>query len=226
LLLQLAHPSVARGVAAHSDFASDPFGRLQRTLDAVNTIVYGPADAAAETAAAVRAVHERVVGDGYSATDPTLVVWVHATLVDTALRMHARWVRPVPPEVAESFYAEAMVMGELFGAPIDSQPPDLASFRTYVRETITALVPQVGDEQRRLAHAVLHPRVPVIADPVVALGRQLTVGLLPDPIRRAFGLGWDLPREAALRATELGSRVAAAQLRLARRAVTARLAAA
>jgi len=73
---------------------------------------------------------------------------------------------------------------------------------------------------------VLHPRVPTLADPLVVLGRQLTVGLLPEPVRRAFGLGWDLPREAALRTTTLGTRLAAAQLRLARRAVPSRLVAA
>jgi len=118
LMLQLAHPAVARGVAEHSDFAADPFGRLQRTLDAVNAIVYGPADFAYRTAAALREVHARVTGPGYAATDPDLVLWVHATLVDTALEMHARWVRPLPGPVAEAFYAESMVLGELLGAPV------------------------------------------------------------------------------------------------------------
>jgi uncharacterized protein (DUF2236 family) len=226
LMLQLAHPDVARGVAEHSDFARDPFRRLQRTLDAVNAIVYGPADLAYETAAALQEVHARVTGPGYAATDPDLVLWVHATLIDTALEMHARWVRPLPLPVAEAFYAEAMVVGELFGAPVGHQPPDLRAFAAYVHDTLDAALPEVGEQQRRLARAVLHPRVPTLADPLVVLGRQLTVGLLPDPVRRAFGFGWDLPREAALRATGLGTRLAAAQLRLARRAVPARLVAA
>jgi uncharacterized protein (DUF2236 family) len=225
LLMQLAHPGVARGVAEHSDFEADPFGRLQRTLDAVNAIVYGPTDVAYETAAAVRAVHARVAGPGYAATDPDLVQWVHATLVDTALRMHARWVRPVPAAVADAFYADALVVGALFGAPAEHQPPDLTAFHAYVRDMVAALAPAVGDDQRHLARAVLHPRVPPIADPLVVVGRQLTVGLLPDPIRQAFGLRWDRPREAALRVTGLGTRLAAAQLRLARRAVPAGIAA-
>jgi uncharacterized protein (DUF2236 family) len=222
LLLQLAHPAVARGVAEHSGFGTDPFGRLQRTLDAVNTVVYGPAEEARAAAEAVRAVHRRVRGPGYSATDPALVVWVHATLVDTALRMHARFVGAVPGTVAEAFYRQAMVMAELFGAPLEAQPPDVGAFRAYVRHMIGALAGQVGDDQRRLAHAVLHPRVPLVVDPAVAVGRQLTVGLLPDPIRRAFGLGWDGRREAALQATGLGSRLAATPLRLALRAVPSR----
>jgi uncharacterized protein (DUF2236 family) len=226
LVLQLTHPGVARGVAEHSSFATDPFGRLQRTLDAVNTIVFGTVDEATQRGAALRAAHRRVRGDGYDATDPELVLWVHATLLDTALRMHARWVRPVPPDVAERFYAQAVVVGELFGAPRASQPPDLDAFRAYVRETIGTLAPRVSDDQRRLARAALHPAVPVVVDPLVTLARQLTIGQLPDPVRRAFGFGWDLPREAALRATGLGTRLAAAQLRWALRAVPVRRAAA
>ena len=219
LVLQLTHPAVARGVAEHSSFETDPFGRLQRTLDAVNTIVFGTVDQATERGAVLQAAHRHVRGDGYDATDPELVLWVHATLVDTALRMHARWVGPVPADVAEAFYAQAIVVGELFGAPRTLQPPDLESFRAYVRETIGALAPRVSDDQRRLARAVLHPAVPVVVDPLVALARQLTVGQLPDPVRRAFGFGWDLPREAALRATGLGTRLAVRPLRLALRAV-------
>ena len=201
LMLQLAHPAVARGVAEHSDFAY-------------------------QTAATLREVHARVTGPGYAATDPELVLWVHATLVDTALEMHARWVRPLPGPVADAFYAESMVLGELLGAPVAHQPPDLPAFADYMHETIETVVPEIGEQQRRLARAVLHPRVPTLADPLVVLARQLTVGLLPEPVRRAFGLGWDLPREAALRTTTLGTRLAAAQLRLARRAVPSRLVAA
>src|SRR4051812_46738569 len=85
LLMQIAHPSVAAGVAGHSDFASGPFARLQRTLEASYTIVFGTETEARRTAAAIKAVHERVTGPGYYANDPALLLWVHATLVDTSL---------------------------------------------------------------------------------------------------------------------------------------------
>jgi uncharacterized protein (DUF2236 family) len=207
LLLQLAHPAVAQGVIDHSEFAADPFGRLQRTLTAVDRIVWGSTEEAHATAAALRAAHEHVRGPGYDATDPELVLWVHATLVDSALRMHARWVQPVPRPVADACYAEAMVVGELFGVPARLQPPDLDAFRAYVRGMVATLGPQIDDQQRRLAHAVLHPPVPIVADPLVALARQVTVGQLPMPVRVGFGLGWDRPREAALQATGLGARL-------------------
>ena len=46
LLLQVAHPTVAAGVRGHSDFERDPWGRLLRTLDFVNLLIYGGPDAA------------------------------------------------------------------------------------------------------------------------------------------------------------------------------------
>ncbi len=221
LLLQLAHPGVARGVMEHSDFAADPFGRLQRTLDAVDRIVWGTAEEANATAARLRAVHGHVRGEGYDATDPALVMWVHATLVDTALRMHSRWARPVPAPVAEAFYRQATVVGELFGCPIAQQPAGLAAFRAYVRQMVGALGPGIDDDQRRLAHRVLHPSVPIAADPVVVLARQLTIGQLPRPVREGFRLGWDRPREAALLATGLGTRLLNVPFALARRVTAA-----
>jgi ER-bound oxygenase mpaB/B'/Rubber oxygenase, catalytic domain len=90
LLMQLAHPKVAAGVADHSGFEADPFGRLRRTLEAVNTIVYGTAEEADRVAKILWAVHERVTGADYRANDPELLLWVNATLIDTALRIHPR----------------------------------------------------------------------------------------------------------------------------------------
>src|SRR5438477_9238059 len=107
LLMQLAHPSVAAGVADHSDFETDPFGRLRRTLEAETTLVFGTLEEAHATAARIRAVHERVTGPGYQANDPELLLWVHATLVDTALRVYTRFVRPLRPNEAEAYYDES-----------------------------------------------------------------------------------------------------------------------
>src|SRR5205823_10179000 len=76
VLMQIAHPRVAKGVAEHSDFERDPFGRLIATLNAMTAVVFGTRERSERTVAAMRAVHERVVGDGYSANDPELLQWV------------------------------------------------------------------------------------------------------------------------------------------------------
>ena len=205
LLMQLAHPLVAAAVAAHSGFQSDPFARLQRTLETSYVIVFGTVDQARDAAAAVRAVHERVVGEGYRAEDPALLLWVHATLVDTALRVHKRFLRPLRPADAERYYQESAVVAELLGLPRAAQPADLAAFRDYVRTPVGDL--EITDTARRLAHDVLHPRIPWPVQPLAELGRQLTAGLLPLPLRLQYGLSWDANRERALLLAGLGSRL-------------------
>jgi uncharacterized protein (DUF2236 family) len=209
LLMQLAHPLVARGVAEHSDFRTDPFSRLQRTLDVVYTVVFGSETQAREAAAALLAVHERVRGPGYRATDPELLLWVHATLVDTALRVHRRFLGGLSDPDAARYYDETVLLGELLGVPRSVQPDDLAAFRRYVRSMVGSLT--VSEQARELAHAVLHPRLPwpvlPVAEPLALLGRQLTVGILPPPLRQAYGLSWDPGRQAALTAATVATRV-------------------
>jgi uncharacterized protein (DUF2236 family) len=196
LLMQLAHPQVAAGVADHSDFAEDPFGRLRRTLEATYTIVFGTKDDADLVARQLWAIHERVTGPGYRANDPELLMWVNATLVDTALRVHARFIRPLRPKDAERYYQDSVVVAEVLGVPRDAQPPDLAAFRRYMRQMVGTI--EVSDTARELADAVLHPRLSFVAEPGMALARELTAGLLPRPLREQFGLGWDRNRKRAL----------------------------
>lgn len=204
LLMQLAHPAVAKAVAEHSDFERDPFTRLRRTLQATSAIVFGDEDEAALAVASVRAVHGTVAGEGYRADDPELLLWVHATLVDTVLLMHRVFLRRLPRRVAEEYYQQSAVVAEALGLPRSHQPPDLAAFRDYVDRMVRTL--DVDDTSRRLAKAVLHPRnVPLMMEPAFAFVRPLTVALLPARLRDAYGLRWDPVRGAAVAAVALGS---------------------
>src|SRR5213083_2845213 len=103
LLLQVAHPLVAAAVAAHSRLRAEPLVRLRRTLELMLTIVF------ADAAHAMAAVHEieGVLdadvgrwrrGTPYDANDPMLLLWVHATLVDSALLVYRRFVAPLSRE--------------------------------------------------------------------------------------------------------------------------------
>ncbi|MGH9119734.1 MAG: oxygenase MpaB family protein [Acidimicrobiales bacterium] len=204
LLLQLAHPSVARAVVEHSAFECDPLARLQGTLNASYTVVFGARDEAQQMAASIRRVHERVAGDGYAATDPSLLMWVHATLVDTALLVYPALVAPLGRADEEEYYRQSMVVAEMLGCPRASQPADLAAFRVYLRDTVCML--EVTPEAKRAAGVVLHPRllaggIPVswAAGPALSLARFITVGTLPEPIRTQYGFAWDGRRDVALR---------------------------
>jgi uncharacterized protein (DUF2236 family) len=204
LLLQLAQPSVAQGVAEHSDFTEDPFGRLRRTIQVVDRVVFGDDDEADEAAASLRAVHARVTGDGYEANDPALLFWVHATLIDTSLRIYNGFVRRLGADERERAYRDAVVVAEVFGTPAADQPPTYDEFRDYMRAMVGTV--HVSDTARAVAHQVLHPKVPLVAGPAFELVRQVTIGLLPRPLRNQYGFSWDGRRKAALHAAALASR--------------------
>lgn len=206
LLLQLAHPDVARGVAEHSSFEEDPFSRLRRTISVVDAIVFGEDDAADRAAAGLRRVHDRVAGAGYAANDPALLFWVHATLVDTGMRVFNGFVSPLSGSERERAYADAVTLAEVFGVPRQDQPATYADFRAYLRSMIATL--EVSDTARHVAHAVLHPKLPAVTNPAFELVRQVTVGLLPRPVREQYGFRWDAGRKAALHGTALASRLA------------------
>lgn len=197
LLLQLAHPKVARGVADHSDFEHDPLPRLAGTLDFLTFVVWGTPEEAERAAATVRRMHDHVTGPGYSAGDPELQTWVNATLIDTALDLYARLFGPLPEPVAERYYEDATEVASVLGCPREAQPADLAEFRAYFARTVAGL--QVTATARDLARAVLEGgRLPAYLKPMLPLSRFVTAGLLPPSIRDQYDLTWGPYRDRSL----------------------------
>jgi uncharacterized protein (DUF2236 family) len=197
LLLQLAHPKVAQGVADHSDFEHDPLPRLAGTLDFLTLVVWGTPEEAERAAATVRRVHDHVIGPGYSAGDPELQTWVNATLTDTTLDLYARLFGPLPEPVAERYYEDATQIASILGCPRETQPADLAEFRAYFARTVAGL--QVTATARDLARAVLEgARLPAHLKPVLPLSRFVTTGLLPPSIRDQYGMTWGPYRDRSL----------------------------
>src|SRR2546423_7567214 len=102
LVLQVAHPLVAAGVATFSNYREDPWGRLYRTLDTTTAIVFGDSDTSAEASARLERIHSRVrgnteeaggrfpAGTPYEANDPELLMWVRATPLATSLMDYDR----------------------------------------------------------------------------------------------------------------------------------------
>ena len=207
LLLQLAHPLVAAGVADHSDFLAHPLRRLWRTVDTMLRIVHGDRATAEAAARALDTVHARVhgtlregnaafpSGTPYRAHDPALLLWVHATLVDSALVSYECFVGPLAAEEREAFHAESRVVARLLGVPADLLPPSYAAFARHVAEMIAGGVLEPTPTARRLADAVLHPPLPFLPRFAGDVGAVVTLGLLPPTIRERFGLPWDRTRE-------------------------------
>ena len=209
LLLQLAHPSVAAGVAEHSDFRTDPWKRLAGTLRSYLTIVYGTTAAANGEIRRLNALHRGIVGAGYSARDPALSMWVHATLVDSTVAVYDAWLEPLSRARRETFYAETRPIGRAFGVPDDLLPVDVDAFKAYLAAMLGPDGPvRVSAVARELAGVVLRPPLAPLAqllpgpatDVASALGRVPpgayawtlwpSVGLLPATVREDYGLSW------------------------------------
>lgn len=96
LLLQSLHPLAMAGVAAHSGYRGDPWGRLQRTSHFLAVTTFGSASDAEAMVARIRAIHDKVTGtapDGrpFAASDPHLLRWVHLAEVDSFLTVYTRY---------------------------------------------------------------------------------------------------------------------------------------
>jgi uncharacterized protein (DUF2236 family) len=203
LLMQLAHPAVAAGVSEHSRFREQRFGRLLRTLRLTLAIVYGTREQALAAARQVNAVHRSVVGAGYDATDPQLLLWVYATLLDTALVMHDRFVRPLRPVERETYYEEMGAFATALGAPTMMLPPDVSSFQRYVERTLTQL--EVTPAAREIVDELFRPGLGLqLAMPVM---RRITSALLPPRLREQYGLPSSRFDAAGLRFAATASRL-------------------
>ena len=168
ILLQLAHPLVAQGVADHSGFATDRRGhvkRLKRTLRAMLALTFGGPKGAAEAAAAINRIHDRVHGHlaeaagsfssgaHYSAHDPALLAWVHATLVDSFLLTYERFVAPLTPAERDRYCREAGAGGPLLGIPPGIVPGSVGELSAYMERMVARGEIAHGDEISLVGHS-------------------------------------------------------------------------
>jgi uncharacterized protein (DUF2236 family) len=200
LLMQIAHPLVAQGVADHSDFRADPFARLRRTFDSVHAMVFGTRDEALDAALTLWGVHGRVKGESadgrgrnvrYSARDPKLLLWVLATLVDTSLRTYEMIFAPLTPRERTSFYGDAKIFARLCGLEPDELPATLEDFDRNVAGMLDGPELHVTDTAKEIA-AALFAGPPLLR--LFAPGNYvLAAGMLPPTLRDQFELSWSWP---------------------------------
>ena len=205
LLMQLAHPKVAAGVAEHSHFKDDPLGRLYRTMSTMWSIVFDDTSQANAALGRVKNVHRRVQGTilpaeplpggtPYDALDVDLLLWVHATLIDSAMVAYDIFVKPLAPDEKSRYYNDSKKLAYLFEVPETLVPASLADFDKYMESMLAGEEIVVGPTARALAAEILYPR-PWILKPAGPLFRLVTAGLLPKGLRAAYGLGWNERKE-------------------------------
>jgi len=224
LVLQVAHPIVGAGVAEHSTYTQDPWGRLFRTLDFTNALIYAEPAVAAEVARRVRARHRQIKGvmnDGsrYHALAPDAYGWVWASLFAALTGAHDHFGAHLRRGEREEFWGQWRGLGRLLGIRQRDLPADLDGFERYFEHTLAVVL-----EDNESVHSVLEslrdparPPLPPYAHPAWRLGRVpsartlglATIGMLEPVLRERFGLRWTLAQELELRALGMASRAAA-----------------
>lgn len=138
LMLQALNPLAMAGVAQHSTWRQDPFGRLAATNSYLLTTTYGDRASALAAAAWVRKVHVHVRGTDpetglpYSAEDPALLLWVHAGMVESVVTVVQRYGRTLDGADADRYVAEMVRFAEIVGVPAQQVPTTVAALREYI----------------------------------------------------------------------------------------------
>ncbi|MGH7610954.1 MAG: oxygenase MpaB family protein [Candidatus Dormibacteria bacterium] len=221
LLMQVAHPLVAQGALDHSDFATDPVGRFQRTAGWVTTVVFGTEDEAREATREVNRLHRRVAGElplehtttrwpagsPYRATDRDLLLWVHGSLLEAMLRTHAALVARLDEGTEDRFVREWDAVAALMGLPEGSTWPGARGMRAWLARQVGTRLAEPGDGSRRVAAVILQPRSRGFGPRgLTEISSFITCGLMPEPTRQQFGIRWSWAQELAFQGLALSLR--------------------
>jgi len=185
---QLADPGVGRGVARHSQTLRRPFSRLRATMSYIYAVSLGTDEDRATIARHVNRAHVPVQGEGYSAFDRDLQLWVAATLYRGGLEMYELFVGPVPESSREPLYRQAWTFGRTLQVADEQWPPTADAFDAWWESRQSAL--RVDEEVRSYLHAVLGNGAPWYLRPALPLQAFVTRAMLPPHLRQMFALPW------------------------------------
>jgi len=202
LVMEVAHAKVAAAVEHHSGFRTHPYRRLWVTADAAARLVFGDTVVAHGALRQIYRTHDRIngtlgqpggpwpAGAPYTAHDASLLLWVWATLVDTAQTAFTRWVRPFTAQDEAHYYAEMRSFALFLGIPEALVPEGPAAFATYVN---TMLDDGLGTNEasRSLARQILWFRHWSVPPTAVRIERALALATLPPGLADRLGVRLD-----------------------------------
>lgn len=205
-LMQVAHPFVAQAIAEQSTTLSDPIGRFHRTFQMMFSMIFGSRDQAVAQARLLRQVHARITGclpepvgmfsagTVYRADQKAPMMWVLATLIDSAVRMYDAVCPALSAAEREIYYSESLRVAALFGLARDEMPESWAAFEDYMSDVLCSDVLACGTAGHTVGQFLIHGRQ---ADgrrtfvPLPPFYRAVTARFLPARLRDMFGLGFD-----------------------------------
>ena len=206
LMIQALHPLAMAGVDQHSDWRQDPVGRLAATSAYLATVSFGDRAAAERVAARVRRIHEHisgvdtVTGRPYEASDPALLLWVHAALVESNLAAGRLFGMPLSAEDSDRYAAEMVIAAELVGVPRDLVPGSVAALDAY----IASVRPQLRctpAARESMAYVLDPPGLDTDLAEIWADIREGVLASLPGWAREMYG--YDVPALTPVRQTEI-----------------------
>ncbi len=207
LLMQAAHPLVVAGVNQTQMYERNPWKRLQRTLALTYAITFGTRAEAHAAADRINEVHahihgtDPVTGQRYDALDPHLLLYVHATLIDSALLYEELTIGRLDDAGRQRFHEEQMLAAELVRIPKETIPPTVPAIRAWLADVEDRGELQVTEGARRVAGLFMDPPADAEWRPILPQVARLAFGTLPPAVREMYGVRWSAAKEAALRAT-------------------------
>ncbi len=203
LMWQALHPLAIAAIEDHSDYRHDVWGRYARTTNYVVTTIFGTTRQAEALGHRVREVHrrirglDRVTGLPYSADDPVLLVWIHATLVFSFLAAFRRFAHPLPAADGDRYVAEMVRQAELVGLTPAQVPASEAANQEFIDSCRPML--QLTRSAIEAADTVLHPPLPPWRRPFWNVAGQAAISILPPEAREIYGLRARPRLEGAIR---------------------------
>lgn len=203
LMMQALHPLAMAGVDQHSNWREDPVGRLAATSAYLAAVTFGDKAAAERSAGRVRRIHEHVTGVDevtgrpYAASDPALLLWVHAALVESYLVARMLFGTALAEQDADAFVAEMVVAAELVGVPRGQAPATVAELESY----LASVRPELACTQAARDSMAYLLAPPGLDEDIAEIWQDIAGGAaaaLPDWARQMYGLG-DEPLTSARR---------------------------
>lgn len=187
ILLQVAEPGVAHGVDNHSNFAYRPLDRLRTTMTYVYCVTFGNRDERKAIIQMVHNAHASVKGDGYTADDPKLQLWVAATLYAVGIELYQEMFGTLDDGTAEVIYQEYSILALSLRVTPEMWPTDRKAFWEYWDGQIATM--EVTEHAKSVANDLLrNKKAPFQIRIALPLLRLITSEMLPEVIRQAYGL--------------------------------------
>ncbi|KAL2813885.1 hypothetical protein BJX63DRAFT_442759 [Aspergillus granulosus] len=202
ILLQVAHPAVAKGVDYHSSFATRPVDRLRTTMTYVYSMLFATPKEKNKIIELTHRAHASIKGADYSADDPAAQLWVAATLYAVGIDLYEQVFGAMDEEKAEVLYREYVVLGASLRVPVEMWPKTREAFWIYWDEQLATF--DITDEAKHVAQELLYnPKLPFYFKMLMPTVRLFTTELLPPRLREAYGLKSTRSRRALYKSTML-----------------------